>query len=67
MKTEILNIITRLENNIAKLEKEIASGYFQKGYNLNCQQTIESYKQQNNDKCSCNSGRKFKNCCKSAS
>lgn len=46
MKTEILNIITRLENNIAKLEKEIASGYFQKGYNLNCQQTIESYKQQ---------------------
>lgn len=46
MKTEILNIIARLENNIAALEKQIASGYFQKGYNINCQQTIESYKQQ---------------------
>lgn len=46
MKTEILNIIASLENNISALEKQIASGNFQKGYNLNCQQTIESYKQQ---------------------
>ena len=43
---EVNAIIARLQENISRLENTIKTGWFQKGYILNCQNSINSYKQQ---------------------